>query len=298
MRTDRDLKMGRALASIPLPELREGYYSELVARLEQARPAPRPRRRARVLRAGLVAAAVAAAVTVVVVLFGLPGLHESGPQPSLAAQVLAKMTSSLGDVRTFEADEISTDYENDRNGITSTDHITLTAAGNGRLSANHGTFISIYNNALGAQWTLVRRHGRLVAEGVATGMPAGNVFSNAGDSSNYFMQRGYGTALRALLAAHQPGMDVRTSTFDGRPAWTVRFAYGPGTEVIIRLTIDQQTGLVFGSGQYKNGRPEWESRIENVRINQPLAPDDAATGCAITAESRTWGSRMASTPNP
>ena len=40
MSIDRDMKMGRALESIPLPELREGFYSELVVRLEQARPAP------------------------------------------------------------------------------------------------------------------------------------------------------------------------------------------------------------------------------------------------------------------
>ena len=50
------------------------------------------------------------------------------------------------------------------------------------------------------------------------------------------------------------------------------FAYGRPKGVVIRLTIDQQTGLVFASGRYDNGQPEWESRIENVHINQPLAP--------------------------
>lgn len=277
MSTHRDVKMGRALASIPLPELPDGFYSELVVRLEEARPAPvlapQPRRRAQVLRAGLVAAAVAAAaaVAVAVVLFGLPGLHETVPQPSLAAQVLAKMTSSLGDVRTFEADEISTDYESDGASVRSTSHITLTAAGDGREDVNHGKWISIHNNRLGIQWTLVRRHGRLVVDSVVTDLPAGDVFSPLGDSANYIMQRSYSTALRALLAAHQQGMDVRSSSFEGRPAWTVTFAYPPAKAVVIRLTIDQQSGLVFASGQYNNGQPKWESRIENVRINQPLA---------------------------
>ncbi len=273
MSTDRDLKMGRALANSPLPELREGYYSELVVRLEQARPAPatRPLRRARAFRLGMAAAALAAAVIVAVVLFGLPGVHESGPQPSLAAQVLAKMTSSLGLVRSFEADEVSVDYQSGT-AVTSTNHITLTAAGDGRQDVEHGKWIDIHNNRLGIQWTLVRRHGRLVVDSVITDLPAGNVFSNIGDSANYFMQRSYSTALRALLAAHQQGMDVRASNYEGRPAWTVTFAFPPAKAVVIRLTIDQQTGLVFASGLYDNGQPRWESRIENVRINQPLAP--------------------------
>ena len=265
MSTDRDVKMGRALASIPLPELSGGFYSELVTRLEEARSAPavalQPRRRARVLRAGLVAAAVAAALTVAVVLFGLPGVHESGPQPSLAAQVLAKMTSSLGGVRTFQADEVSTDYQNDSAGVTSTNHIALTAVGDGREDVGHGKWIVIYNDRLGIQWTLERRHGRLVVDSVVTNLPAGNVFSNIGDSADYFMQRSYSTALRALLAAHQRGMDVRSSSYEGRPAWTVTFASSRPKGVVIRLTIDQQTGLVFASGQYDNGRPAWESRV-------------------------------------
>ena len=254
MSTDRDLKMGRALASIPLPEFREGYYSELADRLEQARPAASPGRRRRVLRVGLVAAAAVAAVVVAVALFGLPGVRESGPQPSLAAQVLAKMTSSLGAVHSFEADEVGVDYQSGT-AVTSTSHIALTAGGDGRWDAGHGKAITIHNSALGTQWTLKRVRGRLVPESVAIGLPAGTVFSNAGDSANAFMQQSYSTALRALLAARQKGMDVRPSTFQGRPAWVVTFAYDPSKAVEIRLTIDQQTGLVFASGQYKKGQP-------------------------------------------
>ena len=274
MSIDRDMKMGRALERIPLPELREGYYSELVVRLEQARPAPaqRPLRRARVFRVGMAAAAVAAAVAVAVVLFGLPGVHDTGPQPSLAAQVLAKMTSSLGDVRSFEADEVTVDYREAGTPVTTTSHIILDSAGDGRMEAEDGKYIVIHNTARGTQWSLARKGDHLVTEGVATGLPAGTVFSNIGDSAGAFMQRSYSTALRALLAARQNGMDVRSSTFDGRPAWTVKFAYDPANAVVIRLTIDQQTGLVFGSGQYKDGQPEWEYHVENVRLNQPLAP--------------------------
>ena len=139
------------------------------------------------------------------------------------------------------------------------------------MDVNHGKWISIFNSALGTQWTLERKHGRLVVDSAVINVPAGSVWTNIGDSSNYLMQRSYSTALRALLAAHQRGMDVHSSTYDGRPAWTVKLAYDTAKGVVIRLTIDQQTGLVFASGQYKNGQPEWESRIENVRINQPLA---------------------------
>ena len=264
--------MGRALESIPLPELRDGYYSELVGRLEQARPAsPRPLRRARVFRFGMAAAAAAAAVTVAVVLFGLPGLRSTGPQPSLAAQVLARMTSSLAEVRSFESDEVTVDYKNDGSSVTRRGHVVLTAAGDGRQEYERGKWVTIHNNRLGVQWSLKRSHGALVALQVSTGLPAGSILSNIGDSSNMFMWSSYGTALRALLAAHQPGMDVRPSSFDSRPAWTVTFAYDPANAIEMRLTIDQQTGLVFAAGEYKGGRPVWERRVENVRINQPLA---------------------------
>ena len=168
MNTDRDLKMGQALASIPVPELPEGYYSRLVTTLERERPAAAPRRR-RVLRFGLAAAAVAAAVTVAVVLFGLPGVRDSGPQVSLAAQVLAKMSGSLGAVRSFTADDIGVDYQNGDAPVTSRSRVYLAANGDGRVEDEHGKWAVIHNAALGTQWTLERVDGRLVATQVSTG---------------------------------------------------------------------------------------------------------------------------------
>ncbi len=271
MNTDRDLKMGQALASIPVPELPEGYYSRLVTTLERERPAAAPRRR-RVLRFGLAAAAVAAAVTVAVVLFGLPGVRDSGPQISLAAQVLAKMSGSLGAVRSFTADDIGVDYQNGDAPVTSRSRVYLAANGDGRVEDEHGKWAVIHNAALGTQWTLERVDGRLVATQVSTGLPAGSVFGNAGDSSNYFMGAGYGTALRALLAAGQEGMDVRTSTLNGRPSWTVTFADHSANSLEIRLVVDQETGLVFGYSSRENGHPMWERHMENVRVNEPLDP--------------------------
>jgi len=271
MKTDRDLKMGWALASIPVPELSEGYYTRLVAMLEQERTtaAPRPRRRA--LRVSLVAAAVAAVVTVAVVLFGLPGMHDSGPQASLAAQMLAKMTSSLGTIRTFTADDIGVDYQNGDSPVTTRSRVYLTASGDGRVEDKHGKWAVVHNTALETQWSLERADGRLVARQVSTGLAAGGVFSNPGDSSNLFMGAGYGTALRALLAAHQGGMDVHTSTLDGRPTWTVTFADSAKNQEV-RLIVDQQSGLVFGSSWRDKGRLMWEHHVENVSINEPLDP--------------------------
>ena len=82
MSTDRDLKMGRALASIPLPELSSGYYERLGERLEQAGPAAaRPaRRRSRLLRIGI-AAAVAAVAAAVVAFIVLPLSAARRPRP-------------------------------------------------------------------------------------------------------------------------------------------------------------------------------------------------------------------------
>jgi len=265
--------MGRALESIPLPELRDGYYSELVGRLEQARPAsPQPLRRARVFRFGMAAAGAAAAVTVIVLLFGVPGVHDSGPQVSLAAQVLSKMTSSFGTVRTLTADDVGVDYQNGGSPVTTRSRILLAANGDGRADDKHGTWATIRNTALGSLWSLERTGGRLVVRQVSTGLPAGSVFSNPGDSASFFMGAGYGTALRALLAADQKGMDVRTSTLDGRPTWTVTFAEHATKDEEIRLIVDQQTGLVFGSSWRENGRLLWEHHVENARINEPLDP--------------------------
>ena len=205
------------------------------------------------LRFGLAAAAVAAAVTVAVVLFGVPGVRDSGPQVSLAAQVLAKMSGSLGAVRSFTADDIGVDYQNGDTPVTSRSRVYLAANGDGRVEDEHGKWAVIHNAALGTQWTLERVDGRLVATQVSTGLPAGNVFSNPGDSSNYFLGAGYGTALRALLAAGQEGMDVRTSTLNGRPSWTVTFADHSAKSLEIRLVVDQETGLVFGSSSRENG---------------------------------------------
>ena len=272
MKTDRDLKMGRALARIPVPELSEGYYTRLVAMLEQERTTAAPRPRRRVLRVGLVAAAVAAIVTVAVVLFGLPGVHDSGPQASLAAQVLAKMTSSFGSVRTLAADEVGVDYQNGNSPVRTSSRVFLAANGDGRVEDERGRWAMIHNAELGTLWSLELTDGRLVASQVSTRLPTGSVFSNPGDSARFFMGAGYGTALRALLAAHQRGMDVRTSTLDGRPTWTVTFADHSAKHEEIRLIVDQQTGLVFGSSWRENGHPMWEHHVENVRINEPLDP--------------------------
>jgi hypothetical protein len=96
--TDRDLKMGRALASIPLPELSSGYYERLGERLEQAGPvaARQARRRPRLLRIGIAAAVVAAAAAVVAFVV-LPGLR--GPEPATAAEMLASLNAAAGNAQ-------------------------------------------------------------------------------------------------------------------------------------------------------------------------------------------------------
>ena len=94
------------------------------------------------------------------------------------------------------------------------------------------------------------------------------------------MGAGYGTALRALLAARQGGMDVRTSTLNGRASWTVTLADPSAKNLEMRLVVDQETGLVFGFSSRENGHLMWEHHVENVRVNEPLDPTLFRPGAA------------------
>jgi len=98
MSADRDLKMGRALANIPLPELSSGYYERLGERLEHERAAARlARRPPRILRIGIAAAVVAAAAAIVALAL-LPAFR-GGPETATAAEMLASMNAAAGNAQ-------------------------------------------------------------------------------------------------------------------------------------------------------------------------------------------------------
>ena len=92
---DRDLKMGRALASVPLPELSADSTRASASGWSSARRAAGPaRRRPRLLRVAVAAAVVAAAAAVVA--FAVLPAFRGGPETATAAEMLASMNAAAG----------------------------------------------------------------------------------------------------------------------------------------------------------------------------------------------------------
>ena len=255
MSAERDLKMGRALASIPLPELSEGFYLRLGERLEQASPAAaRPaRRRARVLRIGIAAAAVAA-VAAVVAFAVLPALR--GPETATAAEMLASMNAAAGNAQVVRITiteqralhHIGATPSASPGGtarprpVTVDEQLTLSTAGDLRYTS--------VRELVDASQTLVRTHGletydARAHEAMSHGTTEPVDASDAGPEplspyghqpvmvsierpswgtrvySTYLLAnfRALSNSLRALLAEEDPSTPVELVTYLGRPAW-------------------------------------------------------------------------------
>jgi hypothetical protein len=252
MSTDRDLKMGRALASIPLPELSDGYYSRLAEDLKRARPASSRarRRRPRMMRVGLVAAAVAA----VAAIFGfavLPGLR--GTDTATAADMLASMNAAAGHARVVRlaiTDErvsraASSPPSDARKGSSSAprrtnEQLTLSTAGDIRYTLvrqlvdamgtdvethtietydagrhemmRQGRTVPVESTATPGAYPYHRRRGALGIERPSWGT---TVFS----TYLYANFQALSNSLRARLAEGDPNAPVTQSTYLGRPAW-------------------------------------------------------------------------------
>jgi len=130
MSSDRDLKMGRALASIPLPELADDFYSRLARDLDEARgPRTRRRRRPRVLRLGIAAAAVAVAAALVAFVV-LPVTR--GTDTATAGDMLASMNAAAGDVDVVRLTIVE---ERKGAGAPTVEELTLSASGDVRFTS-------------------------------------------------------------------------------------------------------------------------------------------------------------------
>jgi hypothetical protein len=254
MTEDRDLKMGRALASIPLPELSEGFYSRLGERLEHARPAARPARRGpRALRFGIVAAVVAAAAAVVAFAV-LPALR-GGPETATAAEMLASMNAAAGNAQVVRLDILeqrsplvasaspssSPATARSPRPRTVTEQLTLSSAGDVRYSSVRelldamGTRVQMQTlETYDARRHEMMRHGEThPVEGQP--LPDPNPYDQPMPRTVLVNRPSWGTtvfstyllanfqalsnSLRALLAESDPATPVEVATYLGRPAW-------------------------------------------------------------------------------
>jgi hypothetical protein len=254
MSTERDLKMARALESIPLPELPKDYYARLSERLAQERPAVRPTaRRPRLLRVGLAAAAVAAAAAVVAFAV-LPALR-GGPETATAAEMLASMDAAAGGAHEVRltiveqralhhigsASSASPEATARSRPVTVREELTLSTAGDLRY-ADDRELVDGAGNLVRTRTveTYDARRHEMMRDGethLVEGQPVPdpNPYGHQGPKDVIIERPTWGTtvfstylmanfqalsnSLRALLAEAEPSTPVSRTTYLGRPAW-------------------------------------------------------------------------------
>ena len=259
--TDRDLKMGRALASIPLPELPDGYYARLAEKLDQVRPvSSRVRGRSRILRMALVAATVAAAAAVAAFAV-LPAIR--GTDTATAADMLASM-SSAGPTQTVQLRLFETESAEKQDGSWYQDRLdedlTLSITGDyrGKTSRTEDGGAVSTECEFGYD---AARHELRVARGDSDGLqvlqPAWPTdFREPGQ--DYLGYKAAGASLRALLAQLDPQTQVSEATYLGRPAWRATLPSVWEGASGWTVTVDKATGLLLErrwSGEGSDGRP-------------------------------------------
>lgn len=253
MSTDRDLKMGRALASIPLPELSDEFYAQLAENLEHARPtSPRALRRPRVLRTGLVAATVVAAAAVFAFAV-LPALR--GTETATAADMLASMSTTGGAqtvhirlVQTEQSTPAAGDGE-PRSRRRMIEDLVLSVTGDyrgkGWLSVDEGLSPRIVSSfGYDAARHELRVASRNNSDGLLVLHPAWPTVQPS-VMPDYLGYKAAASSVLALIAELDPKTPVTETTYLGRPAWraTLRGVWqdSPG----LTVTVDKATGLLL-----------------------------------------------------
>jgi hypothetical protein len=326
MSTDRDLKMGRALGRIPLPELREGYYSELVARLEQARPAsaPRRRRRARVLRVALVAAAVAAAaVAVFGLLAGAPGTRTGTPSVATAAELLARMDAAWTQASTIQgrvAEHVTfTGKDGTRHTTVSfTKVFAATAAGDWRLETLAGSdeeWSGSSSSPGGARrsprsvWIYDSRpNTRLYGSESSREAPRSS--GGGGSAASYYWVRiedywsgtgpaplneffgeltPYSARIRAALADGDSGLQLAETTYDGRPAWSAKVfdVHRQDREHTYEIVVDRESGFPMRWSQTEGDQNQ--TTTDEYEVTELEVDQPIAARTFSTTAPRGWG---------
>ena len=278
--------MGRALASIPLPELSRDYYARLGERLVELQPVARPaRERSRLLRLAIATAAVAAAVALAVFTV-LPALRS--PETATAAEMLASMEVASADPRvvrltiTEQRAPLAAASPSSGSGaagksrpLAVSEQLTLSSSGDVRYTAvrEHldGMGTRVVTETLetydAGRHTMMRRGETHVAEGetppdpdpYAAPRPATVIVERPSWGTTVFSTfllanfQALSNSLRAALAESDPGTPVRLTTYLGRPAWqaalreTLPSAGGGGIAVEWDVTVDRGTGLLVAS---------------------------------------------------
>jgi hypothetical protein len=278
----RDEELGAALRELEVPEHAPAFFAELDRRLARSRGASAPGRWPRVRRrrvrwglrlaAAAVVAAVAAAALAVLASERSPQIV--APEVASAAQIKAKVRTSLANLDNLSGVLASDGPERDdvarwRFALTARGDLRLAGPGEGELityDAAAGIVRSAQRSASLGESPIFYAERR----GVAPGPP------DAGTPTLSHLDE-LGAFVRALLAADDPR--VRETTYEGRPAWRLDVDAVPNAIVPelsadrFEITVDRATGMPVQVVERRRGAFLREIRIEELAVDRGLPPD-------------------------
>jgi hypothetical protein len=282
----RDELLGALLRQLDVPEHRPEFYAELHYRLaEELRTRQSEERRLRRARRNRIrwtvrTAFVAAAAAIAALVVGLPRGGD-GPEIATAAEIKARVAAALSSANSLSGEIVfhGSSYRN-AYGWEKPKRwsFAMTARGDVHIKEMDGPNDTAYDAHKGVERSLntsesIGGDTLFAAErrGLAPGPP------DQGPSES-FLQRDYGSVVRALLAADDPR--IAETTYRGRPAWRLEIAARPnlivaelsGDEFVI--TVDRETGLPLRVLELKDGQLLDEIRLEEVEVDPELSPEE------------------------
>jgi hypothetical protein len=285
----RDDELGMLLRELDVPEHRPDFYPQLHRRLaaERRKRAAEARRR-RLVRGGHARWGARAALVAAVGALAFVALDvvrsDEGPGPRIveaasAAEIQATVREALTTARSLSGVLVvrGRSYENaygwDRPMRW---RFTITARGDFRLTGLTLEETIAYDAARGVQRSLnpsasIGGDTLFAAErrGIAPGPPDPG-------PSDWFLQKDFGSFVRALLAADDPR--VREVVYRGRSAWRLDVPAVPNAIVPglsgdrFAIWVDQETGIPVRVVESKDGAALDELRIEHVAVDRKPAP--------------------------
>jgi hypothetical protein len=239
--TDTDELLGEALRALDTPEHHPEFQRELRTRLAAAQR--RPRR----LRVAAGAGALVAAAAAVVIVFGLRGGDAAN-----AAVVQAHVRSALASLETLSGELIASGTGQ---GATKRWQFTLDRRGDLRVVGPEKGDVETYD----AVRLIARSAQHSASIGGSTlfyaerrGAPPGR--------SNFVLPEQFGTYVRTALADGDP--QLRSVTFDGRPAWRLLVKSQD-----VEVTIDRTTWLPVEVDDLRHHR---SIRVGHLVVNRPV----------------------------
>jgi len=272
----RDEELGAALRELEVPEHAPEFFAELDRRLRPPRRNP-PARRRRV-RWGVRLAAGAAVALVAAAAFAVLGTEQAtrivAPEVATAAEIKAKVRTSLANLNTLSGVLVADEPERDdvvrwRFAVTARGDLRLAGPGEGELityDAAAGIVRSAQRSASLGGGPIFYAERR----GVAPGPP------DAWRPALSQLEE-LGAFVRALLAADDPR--VRETTYEGRPAWRLHVDAVPNAIVPelsadrFEITVDRGTAMPVQVVERRRGAFLREIRIEELAVDRALPPD-------------------------